>query len=143
MATSGFWGIIKNGEEKMIYNHFDSYPEGLGKDVVFLIQNNLECLSEVFEKIIFVKSINNLDSSEARFILISPTELVDEHIKKKYFCESAKEAFERNLLEYGYMIDLDTSLLKLYENNTKISDLKLEKIKFADVQKAFDGAVNR
>ncbi len=119
MATNGFWGITKNGDEKMIYNHYDSYPDGLGEEVVFLIQNNLECLEEVFEKIILVKNIDNLDKDEAQFILISPKTLVSEKIREKYFSESAKIFFENGNLEYGYMIDLDKSVLKLSKQSEK------------------------
>ena len=137
MGTRGFWGITKNGEEKMIYSHSDSYPEALGKDVVFLIQNNLENLATIFDKLILVKNIDNLDQSEARFILMGPTELANVEIEKKYLSESAMEAFEKGYLEYGYMIDLDKSVLKLYKEKNKLSEINLEKIKFKEVQKIF------
>lgn len=137
MGTSGFWGIIKNGEEKMIFNQFDSYPEYLGKEVVCLIQNNLESLNDVFDKIIFVKNINSLDPSEAKFILIEPGILVSKDIKEKYFSVSAKNFFEHGGLEYGYMIDLDRSVLKLYKDSAIISEVNLDKIKYKDIAQAF------
>lgn len=34
MGTRGFIGFVVDGQEKIAYNHFDSYPEGLGKDVL-------------------------------------------------------------------------------------------------------------
>lgn len=30
MSTRGLWGFRKNGKDKLIYNHSDSYPSGLG-----------------------------------------------------------------------------------------------------------------
>lgn len=30
MGTRGALGFIKAGEHKVTYNHYDSYPEGLG-----------------------------------------------------------------------------------------------------------------
>jgi len=33
MGTRGFLGFVIDGAEKITYNHFDSYPEGLGNDV--------------------------------------------------------------------------------------------------------------
>lgn len=138
MGTCGFWGIIKKGEEKMIFNSFDSYPEGLGKEVLCLIQNNLECLDKIFEKIIFVKNIDNLDEDEAEFILISPGALLDsDSIEEKYFSYSAKSLFENGKLEYGYMIDLDKSILKLYDRKTLVDEINLDEIKFKDIKKAF------
>jgi hypothetical protein len=34
MGTRGFIGFVVNGTEKIAYNHFDSYPSGLGLDVL-------------------------------------------------------------------------------------------------------------
>ena len=34
MGTRGALGFKINGEYKVTYNHFDSYMEGLGKEVI-------------------------------------------------------------------------------------------------------------
>jgi hypothetical protein len=34
MGTRGFWGFILDGKEYITYNHFDSYPSGLGRDLL-------------------------------------------------------------------------------------------------------------
>lgn len=34
MGTRGAYGFYKDGQNKLTYNHFDSYPEGLGNTVV-------------------------------------------------------------------------------------------------------------
>jgi hypothetical protein len=34
MSTRGFLGFVVDGQEKIAYNHFDSYPGGLGVDVL-------------------------------------------------------------------------------------------------------------
>ena len=34
MATRGAFGLTHKGQTKMIYNHWDSYPEGLGREFV-------------------------------------------------------------------------------------------------------------
>lgn len=34
MGTRGFLGFVADGAEKIAYNHWDSYPEGLGTDVL-------------------------------------------------------------------------------------------------------------
>jgi hypothetical protein len=34
MGTRGLWGFVIDGETKVTYNHFDSYPGGLGTDLV-------------------------------------------------------------------------------------------------------------
>lgn len=34
MGTNGAWGFVLNGSERITYNHFDSYPDGLGADLL-------------------------------------------------------------------------------------------------------------
>lgn len=38
MGTRGFWGVRDNGRLRTTYNHFDSYPTGLGVQMVEFIQ---------------------------------------------------------------------------------------------------------
>jgi hypothetical protein len=83
-GTSGFWGIVKKGKEKMIFSQFDSYPEGLGKDVVFLIQNNLESLDNIFDRIIIVNNIDDLDEDNEKCLLVSPDSLISDDIYDRF-----------------------------------------------------------
>jgi hypothetical protein len=39
MGTRGLWGFVIDGETKVTYNHFDSYPGGLGTDLVKALGN--------------------------------------------------------------------------------------------------------
>ena len=39
MATRGAFGLTHRGQKKMIYNHWDSYPEGLGREFVDWIKS--------------------------------------------------------------------------------------------------------
>ena len=55
MGTRGAWGLIKNEETKVTYNHFDSYPDGLGDNVIAFIQDNIQKLDEIFDSLILVK----------------------------------------------------------------------------------------
>ena len=34
MGTRGAFGFLVDGETKVTYNHWDSYPSGLGQDLV-------------------------------------------------------------------------------------------------------------
>ena len=38
MGTRGAWGFVIDGDEKIAYNHFDSYPSGLGSDILQAIR---------------------------------------------------------------------------------------------------------
>ena len=58
MGTRGLVGVkLRNGRKKATYKHYDSYPSGLGVEIVKFIQalNNeqIEVMAERFEKIIW------------------------------------------------------------------------------------------
>lgn len=41
MGTRGTWGFVADGDEKLTYNHFDSYPDGLGVDVLDALREKI------------------------------------------------------------------------------------------------------
>jgi hypothetical protein len=48
MGTRGLIGLIIAGKRHAVYNHFDSYPDGLGRDVVrFIISLTKEEIEEL------------------------------------------------------------------------------------------------
>lgn len=52
MGTRGLYGIRKDGVDKVTYNHFDSYPEYLGKNMLkFCMSHSKDALTELFNKI--------------------------------------------------------------------------------------------
>lgn len=55
MGTRGCYGFRKNGIDKITYNHYDSYPSGLGADVAtFCKETSLDEMNEIFDRIILV-----------------------------------------------------------------------------------------
>ena len=49
MSTRGAVGLIFNNEEKIGYNHFDSYPEDLGNEILtFLKDKTIDELKSIF-----------------------------------------------------------------------------------------------
>ena len=61
MSTRGYYGIKKKGELKGSYNHWDSYPSGLGKDLVDELNkikkdDRLKVLNETFDYIKLIDS---------------------------------------------------------------------------------------
>lgn len=60
MVTRGLYGIRKNGIDKATYNHWDSYPNWLGKEVVsFCKHNGIENLNRFFDLIELVDNESN------------------------------------------------------------------------------------
>ncbi|MBR4315907.1 MAG: hypothetical protein IKP65_02910, partial [Alphaproteobacteria bacterium] len=63
MSTRGYVGFYKDGIDKGGYNHCDSYPEGLGNEVLdFLKGNNIANLEKLFNEI---GNIENEDREDA------------------------------------------------------------------------------
>ncbi len=59
MSTRGAYGFFKDNTNKVIYNHFDSYPTVLGKDILnFIVENDNEKLEEIFSR---MKVVDNKD----------------------------------------------------------------------------------
>ena len=55
MGTRGCYGFRKNGIDKLTYNHYDSYPDGLGSDVVkFCKETPVKEMNAIFDMIVLV-----------------------------------------------------------------------------------------
>ena len=70
MSTRGAIGIRINGQDKLSYNHSDSYPEGLGVDFVKQVR-----------KLVKLKSLVKL-ATDLRMVKNGETEPTKEEIKK-------------------------------------------------------------
>ncbi len=52
MGTRGAFGFYRGGVDKITYNHFDSYPAGLGEKIVrFCQETSIEEMNEIFNRI--------------------------------------------------------------------------------------------
>lgn len=140
MGTRGTYGFRKNGEDKLTYNHYDSYPDYLGRKVVEFCKNhNVEALNEVFDKIVLV---NERDTpTEEQIAECIKNGFADFNVssgrKEDWYCllrncqgdleclANAKDHaymttsgdFIKDSLfcEYAYIINLDDGVLEFYE----------------------------
>lgn len=106
MGTRGIYGFRKNNEDKITYNHFDSYPSCLGEEIIdYLKINSIEKLNTLYDKLI----------------------LVDEEFKISDFSEEQKEKYKRYLEEIKNSktseIDMDMySFLRQFQGDLKKYD---------------------
>lgn len=137
MSTRGAYGFIKNKEIKASYNHFDSYLEGLGVNMVdFIRTTNKEELNKIFDKIILVEQTDKPNKKQNKEItqFLIDYGLENEHDinhfgsgdRDWYYilsnCQGHPEFFKYGLrymtndkdflddhlfCEYAYLIDLD------------------------------------
>lgn len=146
MGTRGSVGVIYNDEIKLAYNHFDSYPDGLGADTLEIIAKiNEENGWEIFKKhaaqlkavddeitdpkmIEKYKKFADLNVSEQKFSdpyclfrEIQGADWIDEMYKgelQDYLIDN-KFITESLFCEYAYIINLDSMKFEFYDGFQK------------------------
>lgn len=111
MSTRGAVGIRMNGIDKVGYNHFDSYPTGLGADIlIWLSKMNLDKLKDFYNKIEFTDDYENKTWDWHNHCLNLIFEDRQDFLGDSLFCEHA------------YIINLDTNMLEYYKGFNKNLD---------------------
>ncbi|MBQ6632266.1 MAG: hypothetical protein IJH63_01520 [Methanobrevibacter sp.] len=154
MSTRGYYGIKKRGELKGSYNHWDSYPSGLGKDLVKELNkikkdDRLKVLNETFDYIELIDS--NIPPTEEQKEVCQKANVVDLGVSNRslddWYCllrktqgdlstyinkivpymENGNSFLDDSLFcEWAYIINLDTNKLEIYTSgNCKQDELDL------------------
>ena len=135
MGTRGCYGFRKNGIDKFAYNHFDSYPDCLGHDIVqFCKETSIEEMNEIFDRIILVDKRSKPDSDHVKecmkyydgtvgnqtiydwYCLLRNTQ-GDLNVYKnglRYMIDNNDSIKDSLFCEYAYIINLDTNCLEFY-----------------------------
>lgn len=142
MGTRGIYGLRKNKKDKITYNHYDSYPSWLGENIFdFIKRHSIEEMNNLYDRLILVDENKNIITltAEEQEKLDKLIEYDDEgKIKEKdmywllrtfqgnldkydefknvdFMCDG--HDFIKNSLfcEYGYIINLDTNKLEVFE----------------------------
>lgn len=146
MSTRGVYGFYKNGEYKITYNHSDSYPEGLGEDVVkFIRETSIEEMNKIFDKIILVDEDFPATQEQIEECIEYASLNVASNKISDWYCLLRKAqgnlfAYKEGLrymihskgfldntwCEWKYIIDLDSGVLEIHDGDTitGIFDLK-------------------
>lgn len=150
MSTRGYYGIKKKGELKGTYNHWDSYPSGLGKDLVDTINkikksDRLKVLDRTFDYIQLIDSsvaptkeqigicekANIIDLSVGNrnvndwYCLLRKTQgdlsyYIDEIVP---YMENGNDFIDDELFcEWAYIINLDTQKLEVLHGWNRVKD---------------------
>ncbi|MBO7695824.1 MAG: hypothetical protein J6T10_24600 [Methanobrevibacter sp.] len=142
MGTRGLYGFRKNGVDKVTYNHYDSYPEYLGRNILEFIRNHGEKLNSIFDNIIMV----NEDDIPTKEQIEECKEYCDTNVSKqteeewycllhktqgdlepyinglKYMTDSHEFILDSLFCEYAYIINLDTNKLEFWVGFQKKPD---------------------
>ncbi len=151
MGTRGTIGVRSNGNLYGVYNHFDSYPESLGQEIVnfckTLDSNSISDLKEKFSKVVVVdeKDIAPVEEQE-RYIaagffngnvadgqtynwycLLRNIQGI-EYIKTvqsgacQHWIDGLAFLQDSLFCEYAYILNLDDEVLEFYEGFNKEAD---------------------
>lgn len=135
MSTRGLYGFRKNGQDKLTYNHWDSYPDCLGKTIVeFCKQTSIAEMNKIFDQIILV----NEGSKPTKQQIVECIEYYDDSVGNqnikdwycllrdaqgnpnvykqglKYMIDNKNFIKESLFCEYAYIINLDENILEFY-----------------------------
>jgi len=136
MGTRGVWGFIVDGQKKMAYNHWDSYPSGLGRDLAQDLADYPGTLDELKEEVRKIKMVSEdvepteeeieklLQHADLGVSTKSPKEwyvlLRDLQgklaltVEAGYMIEGFEFGYDGLFCEWGYVIDLDAAKFVVY-----------------------------
>lgn len=140
MGTRGLYGFHKGGQDKLTYNHWDSYPSGLGEQVVgFLLETPIEQLNTIFDEIIMVDGKTTPSPEEIEYYRqfadtgVSTGQLTEWYVLLRqtqgdlnFYKNGLKHMIDNRdfikdslFCEWAYIINLDTEMLEIYEGFQK------------------------
>lgn len=135
MGTRGCYGFRKNGIDKLTYNHFDSYPDGLGRDVVkFCKETSIEEMNEIFDRIILIDENSKPTAEQIVECMKYYNGDVSTRTQEDWYCllretqgnlsvykNGLKYMIDNNdfikdslFCEFAYIINLDTNCLEFW-----------------------------
>lgn len=135
MGTRGCYGFRKGGADKLTYNHYDSYPSGLGADVVrFCKETSIEEINEIFDRIVLVDNGTPPTKEQIVECIGYYNSSVSERKPEDWYCllreaQGNLNAYKSGLrymiddhdfikdslfCEYAYIINLDTNCLEFW-----------------------------
>lgn len=131
MGTRGFLGFVVNGEEKIAYNHWDSYPSHLGITVLSFLREYPELLAraadlravsddvppteEDIQRLAQYTNTSVGSGTHDWYNLLRETQGDPEKMLESGFYEDAGDfPLDSLFAEWGYLIDLDTKTFEVY-----------------------------
>lgn len=145
MGTRGCYGFRKNGIDKLTYNHFDSYPDYLGKIMVkFCKETSLDEMNAIYDRLILVNEDNkptlkqieeckkyydgsvSCNTPEDWYCLLRNAQGEPNVYKNglRYMIDNCNFIKDSLWCEFAYIINLDTKKLEFWTGFQKEPDTK-------------------
>jgi len=129
MSTRGLLGIVVNGEEKLSYNHYDSYPGGLGLDTLRALRDHIASknMALVKQEAVQVNAIyggiDDVEPHDYQGRVIPPDELEGDLVLflVNGMMAATTSQWPRDSLfcEWGYIADFDAGTFEVYRGFQK------------------------
>lgn len=144
MGTRGCYGFRKNGIDKITYNQYDSYPDGLGRTMVeFCKGTSIKKMNEIFDRIILVNendkptfeqieecgryyngSVGTQSPNDWYCLLREAQGEPDEYKRGLRYMTDSHDFIKDSLFcEYAYIINIDTNKLELWRGFQRKPDI--------------------
>lgn len=137
MGTRGLMGFAHNGQLKAMYNHWDSYPSGLGINMLRWMNEQRGDFTKAIEQFDRLVAIDedvpptedqklallrylNLDvaskSSDDWYNLLRETQGdPEEALRAGFYVDASGFGGDSLFCEWGYVVDLDRKVLEVYK----------------------------
>lgn len=132
MSTRGLVGHIINGEKYGLYNHADSYPEGLGVRIIeFIRMYSPDIIKQNLERFSFkVPTTDTLGQGDAmnayyEFMMIEPEDIMVPPSDMDFLSSAS--------CEHAYIINFDTKELEYYQYQDNENEFSVLDISFDDI----------
>lgn len=139
MGTRGLYGFMTNNNLKCTYNHYDSYPTGLGASVIDFIKatetpdiinivNKLKMVTDddkpTYKELRHLQDLGVYDENHTAndmYEVLRGSQGVLSYLNKGlgYMIDNHKFADDSLFCEWGYIINTDTSTLEIYKGFNK------------------------
>jgi hypothetical protein len=142
MGTRGAAGFRIDGEDKVTYNHWDSYPSSLGNEVAKFLKkfSDVEALKEIAKNIVLVDDetiptdeqisqakelglfngmVGKQQDTDWYCLLRNSQGDLSVYEKYKYMIDSHDFLKDSLFCEWAYIINLDTECLEIYKGFNK------------------------
>lgn len=136
LGTRGFVGFVVADQAKIAYNHYDSYPEGLGLEVLGFTQRMLDQEALYRERALWLKTVDTqvppTDEQKAKlskyadlnvseqtlddwYCLLRRTQgNLDLVLEAGYMADASDFPLDSLFAEWGYLINFDQRVLEVY-----------------------------
>ena len=141
MGTRGLMAFAHDGKVKAMYNHYDSYPSGLGKDIADWVRGLPEDLSEEIalfdrleavdedvdptedQKLALLRYFNPRVSTQSDndwYSLLRETQGDPAAtLSAGFYVDGYEFGYDSLFCEWGYVIDLDRKVVEVYKGFQK------------------------